>query len=235
METRKEFAGLGEDYAFFQAHSSEAQASRDAWVPLLAGRKSPRMLDFGTGPGDYLADFLAQANLQPADLSLVEPDPHFLEIATRRLQAHQSWSQLPQEATDLFDVIVSHHVLYYVPNLSATLAGLWRALAPGGRMILAQGGRHNGLNQIMLAHFQGQKYPYYLSEDTRAALQQTAIPFRELEVEGACQFPDTPQGRRHILRFLLGPEARVELLDPFAQEGKIRIPASDQHFVIDKA
>lgn len=226
METRKEFAGLGEAYAFFQSHSSEARASRQAWLPLLPPRPA-RMLDFGSGPGDYLADLLE--HLRPAELSLVEPDPEFRRQAQQRLQPQNAWAALPTGHT--FDLIVSHHVLYYVPDLKHTLSQLWNSLS--GRMILAQGGQDNGLNQILKAALN--PCPYYFSEDTAAALDELNIPHRVIEVEDLCQFPDSPSGRRNILRFLLGPqEGPLELLDPFQNHGQIQIGSRNQHFIIDR-
>lgn len=226
METRKQFAGLGEAYAFFQSHSSEARASRQAWLPLLPPRPA-RMLDFGCGPGDYLEGLLS--HVQPRELSLVEPDPEFRRQAEQRLRPQNAWPGLPPGHS--FELIVSHHVLYYVPDLKETLAQLWDSLR--GRMILAQGGQDNGLNQILKAALN--PCPYYFSEDTAAALQEMKIPHRVIEVEDLCQFPDSEIGRRHILRFLLGKdEGPLSLLDPFHHHGQIQIPSRNQHFVIDR-
>jgi len=187
------------------------------------------MLDFGCGPGDYLADLLK--HIQPESLYLVEPDATFRQQAQQRLQPQQAWPALPED--EKFDCIVSHHVLYYVPDLKTTLSQLWNALQPGGRMILAQGGQENGLNQILKAALN--PCPYYFSEDTQAQLKELKIPHQILEVEDACQFPDEATHRRHILRFLLGErEGPLSLLDPFKQDDRIRIPSRNQHFIIDR-
>ena len=228
MGTRKEFAGLGEAYGFFQQHSSEAEASRQAWLPLLP-KHPARLLDFGCGPGDYLAELLKQ--IHPQNLCLVEPDPEFRQKAQQSLGSQDAWPELL--AGQSFDCIVSHHVLYYVPDLRATLKQLWQALEPGGRMILAQGGKDNGLNQILKAALR--PCPYYFSEDTAAQLKDLEIPHRVIEVEDACQFPDSQANRRNILRFLLGEkEGPLTLLDPFLHRGQILIPSRNQHFIVDR-
>lgn len=185
------------------------------------------MLDFGCGPGDYLEELLK--HLKPVELSLVEPDPEFRRKARERLLPKHAWARLPTGQT--FDLIVSHHVLYYVPDLKQTLSQLWDSLR--GRMLLAQGGKDNGLNQILKAALN--PCPYYFSEDTAAALAELEIPYRILEVEDACTFPDSPSARRHILRFLLGQEeGPLELLDPFQKHDHIHIPSRNQHFIIDR-
>lgn len=249
-QTRKSFATLHEDYAFFEAHGNEAQAGIAAWVPLLAGRTGLRVLDFGAGSGSFTHEFLRAVGWDPQklELTLVEPEVGFREQALQRLAPFSrrpvtAWPLLDRELPESFDVILSHHVLYYVPDLDETLGRLWRCLANGGRMLLAQAGERNGLNRIMRCGFErlGEGVPYFLSEDTRRALQRAGIPFREQVVPSQVDFADSEENRLKIARFLLGQHAArlpqgelVSLFEPFRRAERIHIDSSDELFILDK-
>lgn len=247
--TRKSFADLHDDYAFFEAHATEARAGVASWRPHLreaASRPGPlRMLDFGAGSGSYLAMVLEDLGLDPSRLrlALVEPDEGFRALAVERLgrfTAHpvEVW---PLQAPGEYDLVLSHHVLYYVPDLAATLRWLAAALAPGGRMLLAQGGGRNGLNVIMRRGFDllGEPPPYMFSEDTEAELRRSGVPYRREDVPSEVRFPDSEENRWRILRFLLGEHAArvpaaeaLAAFDSFLEGSEVVLRSVDDLFVV---
>lgn len=249
-ETLKSFAALHDDYAFFESHSSETEATLAAWLPLLAGLPRPlHALDFGAGSGSFTSIFLQSANIPPEDLSLtlIEPDAGYRAEARDRLTpftVHPIAERplLDEDLEPSFDLIFSHHVLYYVPNLEETLRRLNAALRPGGRLLLVQGGAKNELNALVWNAFEllGEKAPYNYSEDTRAALHRLEISHRVEMVSSVHEFPDSPENRWKILRFLLGehlkklaPEQALALYEPFQHQSNIRFACRDELFIID--
>src|ERR671938_1335347 len=89
----KPFGPIQDDYAFFQQHSTEAEADLRAYAPhlhdLAMGDSPIRMLDFGCGDGGFTAAFLGQSRFpqERLRLSLVEPDASYLQQAIDRVQA----------------------------------------------------------------------------------------------------------------------------------------------------
>jgi trans-aconitate 2-methyltransferase len=249
-ETLKSFASIRDDYAFFEQHASETEATLTAWLPLVAGRWSAvKALDFGAGSGSFTSSFLSRAGFSPEslELTLVEPDEGFRTAARQVLTPFsnspvQVWPLLDRDIPPTFDLIFSHHVLYYVPNLEVTLRRLVGGLRPGGRMLLVQGGNGNGLNQLVFSAFRlmGESPPYRYSEDTEGALRQMGVRMEIQQVASALDFLDEEASRWKILRFLLGehlarlePAAALQLFEPFRTGDRIRFESRDELFVVD--
>lgn len=249
-KTLKSFATIHDDYAFFEAHATEVEGTLEAWLPLVQEPREPlHALDFGAGSGSFTSSFLERASFSPQNfhLTLVEPDPGFREQALknlRRFSSHpvQAWPLLARDLQPTFDLIFSHHVLYYVPDLEKTLTRLVGGLKPGGRMLIVQGGAGNRLNQLVWSAFEriGEKAPYHYSEDTSTILACHGVDFRLQSVYSTVEFPDSEENRWKILRFLLGehlaklaPEDALSLYTPFLTEGKVRFENADELFIID--
>ncbi len=250
-QTLKEFEAIHEDYAFFERHSNETLTSISAWLPHLPRRAGPlAALDFGAGSGTFTKQFLETAAYPTEELSLtlVEPDLGFRTQAVQRLEPFsdhpiEAWPLLEGQVGPKFDLIFSHHVLYYVPNLGDTLKWLCAALKPGGRMLISQGGQDNGLNKIVFAAFEflGERSPYHYSEQTFELLQQLEVT---VTVENVCshvKFPDSREGRQRILRFLLSEHLDrcpknldEEVFEPLSSDGMITIRNLDQLFIVEK-
>jgi SAM-dependent methyltransferase len=247
--TLKSFAPLHDDYAFFERHVSESEATLAAWLPLVQNRWSaPKALDFGAGSGSFTSKFLERAAFGPRlQLTLVEPDDGFRSQAQRALAGFcdtpiRVWPLLDRDLGPSFDLIFSHHVLYYVPNLEQTLARLCAALRPDGRMLLVQGGDGNGMNQLVFAAFAklGAQSPYNYSESTHTLLRDLGVPLRVQAISSVLDFPDSREGRLRILRFLLGEhlarlsqEEALALFDHFRHGDRIRIESRDELFVVE--
>lgn len=249
-ETLKSFVDLHQDYAFFERHATETEQSLAAWLPLVQGRWSRlKAMDFGAGSGSFTSRFLQAAgfNREGLRLTLVEPDPAFREQAVQALTPFtrhpiEAWPLVDRDLPPQFDLIFSHHVLYYVPNLEETLARLVGALLPGGRMLLVQGGDGNGLNQLVFAAFRHleERPPYHYSEHTQTALRRLGVTLEVRRVESTVDFADSEQARWRILRFLLGehvarlsPRVALDLFEPFLRGDRVHFDSSDEFFVVD--
>lgn len=250
-ETLKSFAAIHDDYAFFEAHASEVEGTLAAWLPLVRNRWSAlHALDFGAGSGSFSSAFLQRAAFPPQslELTLVEPDPGYRSQALQALQHFsdkpvQAWPLLDRDLEPTFDLIFSHHVLYYVPNLRETVRRLVGALKPNGRLLIVQGGGGNGLNQLVWAAFAliGQKAPYNYSEDTQTVLQDFKAEVKLQTICSRLEFPDNEENRWKILRFLLGDhlaklssEQALSLYEPFLKGNKVRFDSADELFIVDR-
>ena len=249
-QTLKSFAALHDDYAFFEAHATEVEGTLAAWLPRVKDRwEGLHALDFGAGSGSFTSTFLQEAGFAPESLrlTLVEPDAGFRQEALQRLSSFTShpiegWPLLDRDLEPTFDLIFSHHVLYYVPDLKQTIRRLIGALKPRGQLLLVQGGASNGLNQLVWAGFArvGEKAPYHYSEDTARALNELNVSYSQQTVHRPVKFPDSVDNRQRILRFLLGEhlaklasEQALELFTPYVCGDTVRIDNADELFIID--
>src|SRR5262249_5667574 len=141
---------------------------------IATGDQPIRMLDFGCGDGQFTAALLSRVSWPPArlQLALVEPDDVYRHQAVARLQPYttqpvRAWSALPPSPQACFDLVLAHHVLYYVPDLDSTLVALLRALATPGLFLTAMAGQRGTLAQWGQQCFAwlGQPYPYHTAED----------------------------------------------------------------------
>jgi len=102
----------------------------------LAGIKSGRHLDFGSGPGSTSL-FFSKLGWQ---VSLADISTTLLEFARWRF-AHRNlpaeFYDLNQEElpTEAFDLVTACDVMVHVPDPAATLRQLHRALKPGGLLV----------------------------------------------------------------------------------------------------
>jgi SAM-dependent methyltransferase len=250
--SRKHFGPIRADYAFFQQHSTEAEADVRAYMPhihhLSIGDAPIRMLDFGCGDGGFTATFLARSRFPQERLwlSLVEPDATYRHQAVELLQAYtphrvRAWPALPPHLHACFELILVNHVLYYVPDLAGTLAVLLRALATPGLFLTAMGGLDNALAQFCLRCFEviGKPFPFQTAADCEDALAHLGEAYWKEDVRYECVFPDTAENRLRMGRFLLGSDyhavPRQMLLagfDPYAHAGQIAMQPVHQHFIV---
>ena len=108
-------------------------------VELLAPRAGERILDLGCGDG-ALTQKLAELGCQVIG---VDANPDMIAAAQARgvearLMAGQSL-HFERE----FDAVFSNAALHWMPPLGAVIAGVWRALKPGGRFVGECGGDGN--------------------------------------------------------------------------------------------
>ncbi len=107
----------------------------------IGARRGEQILDVGCGGGFYLAELLDAVG---ADGSLVGVDSSaaMLAVAARRCEGHDNVTFREADATALpvedacFDAAFSVQVLEYVPDVTAALVEMHRALKPGGRLVV---------------------------------------------------------------------------------------------------
>lgn len=247
-----DFDPILDDYAFFEAHSAEAEADLRAYARYLPEINSHdgtvRLLDFGGGTGSFTSAFLQRAGWPPEKLALtlVEPGPKASATAARRLApvtAHPiaCFPELPSGLSSGFDLILANHALYWVPDLAETVDSLHRCLRPGGIGLLAMAGRENALIQCWTHGYErhGKPIPYYTGEDLAAVLESRRLPFRQEQVEYAIDFPNSTENRLKILRFLFGkdlsglPTAHLlAFFDPYLRGHDIRIDTRHLLFIV---
>lgn len=246
----KDFGPIETDYAFFMAHATEAECDAAEYVRQLDGfadaRTMVRMLDFGCGTGEFTERLLSQLAWPASRLQLTvcEPVSHQRAEATRRLagfseRAVETADVLPEGPQPQFDLIVSNHVLYYVDDMDATLAGLLHWLAPGGRLVVGMSGWDNFLMQLWQAgfHLLGRPVPYYAADDLETALSRKGVPPGRTTIHYRLRFPDGEENRLRILRFLfanyLDEMPLATLLSQFdrhVQGGHVDVQTPSYHY-----
>ncbi|MCB9306118.1 MAG: class I SAM-dependent methyltransferase [Lewinellaceae bacterium] len=240
-----------DDYNFFMAHSDEAEKDLQAYAKYLPGSEDAkqvfRMLDFGAGAGAFSANFLRMAGWA-ADrlaLTLVEPGETARLEAAQRLGAFTKhpithFASLPDAVDEPFDLILSNHALYFVPDLAATVRFFTNHCKAGGKCLLAMSGKENALIQCWARGFQaiGAPIPYFTGDDLFELLQAQQVPFHREKVDFSIDFPDSTENRMKILRFLFGPQlplfpesVLLDFFEPYRSKGHIRIDTGHYIYV----
>jgi trans-aconitate methyltransferase len=252
VESSKSFAPIHDDYAFFQEHSTEAEADLSSHLhyilPLVKSGKAIHLLDFGCGDGLFTHQLLARARFDPSrlNLSLVEPDSGYQHQARTRLQVFtsnpiSSWPSIPPEQENSFDLILANHVLYYVKNLADILGQLLEAQDSDSCFLISMAGLENVLMQIIYLSFASllEPMPYYQAEDIEITLVALKQQFQKKRIDYEVNFPDKEENRLKMFRFLLGEnfermdrEKIVRLFDPYVVKRRIIIQTYHYQFVI---
>jgi SAM-dependent methyltransferase len=156
-----------------------------AVVDLLNPQPGEQILDLGCGDG-ALTEQLAATG---AIVLGVDSSPAMLAAARQRnLNSASSVEFVQHDATNLpfenqFDAVFSNAALHWITGISgqqATLAGIYRALRPGGRFVAEMGGQGN-------------------IAAIRTALQATLAPFHIDAEAAAASFYPAPDIYRRLL------------------------------------
>lgn len=118
---------------------------QQAVIPRLRGRL---ILDLGCGTGDLLLD-LAVQGYRPWG---VDVSVRMLTLAAKKtqgrlIQLNQARAQALPLASDSFDSVTVTFPADFIDD-ARTLSELWRVIAPGGRLIIADGGRLLGTDPL---------------------------------------------------------------------------------------
>ncbi|APB33842.1 methyltransferase type 12 [Gloeomargarita lithophora Alchichica-D10] len=249
--SKKFFADIRDDYAFFEAHTTEFDRDLYHYQQAISQFSIPetplKFLDFGCGTGVFTSRFLDGLNFPPQSLeiTLIEPDEVYRQNAVSVLSNYtqfpiENFSCLPTEIPRPFHLILSNHVLYYVPDLSSTINQLLQALHPQGILLMTMAGKANIISQFWQKCFDwlGKKIPYYLAEDLMAISQDLSLIYQRQTVTYELRFPDTIENRWKLLRFMLGNhlEQLTEynlpaLFDPYSFQSQIDITTSHYQFL----
>lgn len=127
-------------------HGLRAPRVREAWRRLLTGvlpDAPARVVDLGCGTGSVARVLVDEGHRVTAlDLSgamLARAAAKVPEAAIVRGDAAD-----PPLARGSFDVVFARHVLWAVPDPTATVPAWVDLLAPGGRLVLVEGRWHTG-------------------------------------------------------------------------------------------
>jgi arsenite methyltransferase len=121
--------------------TSDVQRRRRLVRDALAPAPGERILDVGCGPGFYCAELLERVGRSGAVVG-VDGSPQMLAAATRRSEGHHNIAFYEADVASLpvedasFDAALCVQVLEYVPDVSAALAEMHRALRGGGRLVV---------------------------------------------------------------------------------------------------
>lgn len=137
-----------------QSWEAERYAAAAAFVPalgapvveLLAPRPGERILDLGCGDG-VLTETIAATG---ATVVGVDAGPDMIAAARARGLDARVMDGQNLAFTNEFDAVFSNAAIHWMRDQDAVLAGVRRALKPGGRFIAEMGG-HNNTAAIIVA------------------------------------------------------------------------------------
>lgn len=112
------------------------ELEKDLLYELAQPRAGERVLDVGTGTGHFAFD-LAARGLQAVGLDLSRPmllTARSKGAAVRFVHGEAAALPLP---TASFDLVLSVTALEFVAQREQAMAEMWRAVRPGGRLVLA--------------------------------------------------------------------------------------------------
>ena len=107
----------------------------------LAAAPGERILDIGCGPGFYVAELLDEVG-DTGSVVAVDASPDMLSLARERCAGRDNVTFREGTANALpvddgaFDAALSVQVMEYVADVPAALSEIYRALRPGGRVLI---------------------------------------------------------------------------------------------------
>lgn len=203
-------------------YARTARFVTDLGVPLLdmlAPRAGERVLDLGCGDGP-LTEKIAAAGCQ-----VVALDSSAEQVEAARARGLDARVGDGQALTfrDAFDAVFSNAALHWMRDPDAVIAGVWRALAPGGRFVGEMGGAGNValitaalVEALKRRGFDGAAaVPWYFPS---AEVYRGKLEARGFAVDTIALFPrPTPL-----------PGAMADWLETFAESFLVQIPAEER-------
>lgn len=149
-------------------------------------------------------------------------------------------AELPEFLMHTFDLVLSNHVLYFVPDLAHTLELLVRHCSANGRILIAMAGNSNFLIRLWDHGYPliGETTPYYRAEDLENLLEKKGMNYYRETIPFSITFPDSRGNRLKILRFMFRDhlpnfplEPLLHFFDRYAEAGDIRILTEHYFYV----
>lgn len=130
----------------YQLHAGFVPVLGASILARLSPQAGERILDLGCGDGVLTQDLVASG----ADVVAVDASPQMVAAAVSRGLAAREMDGRALTFTAEFDAVFSNAVLHWIPEADAVLAGVARALEPGGRFVAEFGG-HGNVAAIVVA------------------------------------------------------------------------------------
>lgn len=123
----------------YARHAAYVADLGEPLLDLLAARPGERILDLGCGDGRLTLKIAAAG----ADVVGIDASPDMVQAARERgIDARLADARAPGFEGE-FDAVFSNAALHWIPQAQAVLAGIARALKPGGRLVAEFGGFGN--------------------------------------------------------------------------------------------
>ncbi|MGO8915740.1 MAG: class I SAM-dependent methyltransferase [Stellaceae bacterium] len=126
------------DPARYQRNAGFVAALGEPLLALLAPEPHERILDLGCGDGA-----LTQLIARRASVVGVDASPEQVAAARARGLAAEVVDRTRLAFAAEFDAVFSNAALHWMRDPDAVIAGIWRALKPGGRFVAECGGAGN--------------------------------------------------------------------------------------------
>jgi trans-aconitate methyltransferase len=164
------------DAGDYHRHSAAQQAWARELIVKLDLRGDEYVLDIGCGDGKVTAELVGE--LPRGAIVGIDSSPEMIAFARETFppERHPRLRFELMDAREMrfeeeFDVVFSNATLHWVIDHGPVLAGIARALVPGGRALLQMAGRGNAAAVVAVmdeviaedewrAHFQGFSFPY---------------------------------------------------------------------------
>lgn len=130
----------------YQHHAAFVPALGAMILARLAPQAGERILDLGCGDGVLTAELVSSG----AEVVAVDASAQMVAAAVARGIAARVMDARALTFTAEFDAVFSNAVLHWIPEADAVLAGVARALEPGGRFVAEFGG-HTNVAAIVVA------------------------------------------------------------------------------------
>ena len=205
---------------------AEGPDARDIALAAVAEIHPARVLEVGCGEGEFAERVLRELG---ADVVAVDQSERMVELTRGRgVDARLGDVQdLPFEDGE-FDCAVAAWMLYHVPDLDRALAGLSRALRPGGRLVAVTNGLDHMRELFELAGCPPTDLSF-TAENGVGLLRRHFARVERRDATGWVVFPDRAAAQAYL-------DASIRALGRTlpAFEGELRVRRAPYVFVADK-
>ncbi|MFK8137906.1 MAG: class I SAM-dependent methyltransferase [Bdellovibrionales bacterium] len=207
------------------------------------------VLDFGCGSGEFASQYIVYLKEKISSFSAVEPvlenhasiDKNIAAgMELKPIKSFGDICDIPEET--LFDLIVSNHVLYYVPDISKTVDNLVSKIKNNGFLLITMASPENTLIKFWQKSFSkiGISIPFNQNTDLMSTLEERRIKFQTKKIEAGLDFSDTSQNRIKIGKFLLGDyfykinEKEISyFFEEYSKNGRVIMELVDNVYIIN--
>lgn len=156
-------------------------------VDLLAAKAGERILDLGCGTGTLSAELAATG----VTVIGIDRSPEMIAEARRKFPhlQFQVGDARSLQFDEQFDAVFSNAVLHWIPEAEEVIAGVVRALRPGGRFVAEFGGKGNvaevvksleqALTALGIAHLGANPWYYPGIAEYSSLLEKHGLEVRE--------------------------------------------------------